>query len=236
MPTDIALTALACRCRSSPRSPARRSSGATAPRGSARRPGAEAIVLSTLIATHTQALKIANGSSGADPHPDRVRPGRRDARAPGPGPVRARARLSSEIIVGQWHGLPFTPSIQQMRECGADHPDDRGGRAGELRGQVLSAQELPARDFPPRRRRRGSISPRWVPACASSRARWRTGAAQLDPPSAVPASVRHVRPGQARGPEPGRRGRRGVRAHLRGPTSPRRCARHWPATSPATPS
>ncbi|HYS93426.1 MAG TPA: LLM class flavin-dependent oxidoreductase, partial [Candidatus Acidoferrales bacterium] len=34
-----------------------------------------------------------------------------------PGRFALGLGLSSEIIIGQWHGLPFAPSIQQMREA-----------------------------------------------------------------------------------------------------------------------
>ena len=179
--------------------------------------GAEAIVLSTLIATHTQTLKIANGVIPVQTRtPDRVRPGRGDARAPRPGPVRARPRA----VERDHRRAVARAAVRAVHPAdargGPDHPDDRGGRAGELRGQVLPAQELPARDSRPvagaadlpRRARPPDV-----------RAGGRGGGrrpAQLDP------AVRGARVGaprgdrgQARRPEPVRRGRRGVRAHLR---------------------
>jgi len=80
--------------------------------------GAEAIVLSTLIATHTQTLKVA---SGVIPVQTRTPIVYGQAAATlahlAPGRFALGLGLSSEIIVGQWHGLPFTPSIQQMREA-----------------------------------------------------------------------------------------------------------------------
>jgi alkanesulfonate monooxygenase SsuD/methylene tetrahydromethanopterin reductase-like flavin-dependent oxidoreductase (luciferase family) len=80
--------------------------------------GAEAIVLSTLIATHTQTLKIANGVIPVQTRTPIVY-GQAAATLGhlAPGRFALGLGLSSEIIVGQWHGLPFTPSIQQMREA-----------------------------------------------------------------------------------------------------------------------
>ena len=81
--------------------------------------GLEAIALSTLIATHTRTLNIGQRRY---PRPDthaRSCTGRRRRRSRdlAPGRFALGLGLSSEIIVGQWHGLPFAPSIQQMREA-----------------------------------------------------------------------------------------------------------------------
>ena len=80
--------------------------------------GAEAIVLSTLIATHTTTIKIANGVIPVQTRTPIVY-GQAAATLGhlAPGRFALGLGLSSEIIVGQWHGLPFAPSIQQMREA-----------------------------------------------------------------------------------------------------------------------
>jgi len=80
--------------------------------------GTEAIVLSTLIATHTQTLQIANGVIPVQTRTPIVY-GQAAATLAhlAPGRFALGIGLSSEIIVGQWHGLPFVPSIQQMREA-----------------------------------------------------------------------------------------------------------------------
>jgi probable F420-dependent oxidoreductase len=80
--------------------------------------GLEAIVLSTLIATHTQTLKIANGVVPVQTRTPIVY-GQAAATLAhlAPGRFALGLGLSSEIIVGQWHGLPFSPSVQQMREA-----------------------------------------------------------------------------------------------------------------------
>src|SRR5258706_272103 len=118
MPTDIALTALALPLSEFPgiAREAEQRGYRTAWVGEAS--GAEAIVLSTLIATHTQALKIANGVIPVQTRTPIVY-GQAAATLGhlAPGRFALGLGLSSEIIVGQWHGLPFTPSIQQMREA-----------------------------------------------------------------------------------------------------------------------
>src|SRR5438552_6420615 len=118
MPIDIALSALATPITEFP-AVAREAEARgyrTAWVGEAS--GAEAIVLSTLIATHTETLKIANGVIPVQTRTPIVY-GQAAATLAhlAPGRFALGLGLSSEIIVGQWHGLPFTPSIQQMREA-----------------------------------------------------------------------------------------------------------------------
>jgi probable F420-dependent oxidoreductase len=80
--------------------------------------GAEALVLSTLIATHTRRLGVANGVIPVQTRTPIVY-GQAAATLGhlAPGRFALGLGLSSEIIVGQWHGLPFAPSIRQMREA-----------------------------------------------------------------------------------------------------------------------
>ena len=118
MPIDIALTALAMPLVEFP-ALARESEDRgyrTAWIGEAS--GAEAIVLSTLVATHTRTLGIANGVIPVQTRTPVVY-GQAAATLGhvAPGRFALGLGLSSEIIVGQWHGLPFSPSIQQMREA-----------------------------------------------------------------------------------------------------------------------
>jgi probable F420-dependent oxidoreductase len=118
MPIDIALTALAMPLSEFP-AIAREAEARgyrTAWVGEAS--GTEAIVLSTLIATHTAKLQIANGVIPVQTRTPIVY-GQAAATLGhlAPGRFALGLGLSSEIIVGQWHGLPFTPSIQQMREA-----------------------------------------------------------------------------------------------------------------------
>src|SRR5499427_10087524 len=80
--------------------------------------GAEAIVASSVIATHTTTLKIANGVIPVQTRTPIVYGQAAATLAhPAPGRFALGLGLSSEIIVGHWHGLPFAASIQQMREA-----------------------------------------------------------------------------------------------------------------------
>jgi len=118
MPTDITLTGLAMPIGEFPAiaREAEERGYRTAWVGEAS--GTEAIVLSTLIATHTAKIRIANGVIPVQTRTPIVY-GQAAATLAhlSNGRFALGLGLSSEIIVGQWHGLPFAPSIQQMREA-----------------------------------------------------------------------------------------------------------------------
>jgi probable F420-dependent oxidoreductase len=80
--------------------------------------GADAVALSALIAAATRTLGVANGVIPVQTRTPVVY-GQAAATLAhlAPGRFALGLGLSSEIIVGQWHGLPFAPSIQQMREA-----------------------------------------------------------------------------------------------------------------------
>jgi probable F420-dependent oxidoreductase len=161
--------------------------------------GADAIVLSTLIAAHTQTLQI---SSGVIPVQTRTPIVLGQAAATlghlAPGRFALGLGLSSEIIVGQWHGLPFAPSIQQMREAVqiirmavAGERVNFEGRFYRLRNFRLA---IPA-PSPSPRIRLAALGPRMC----------ELGGEIADgvlftwmPPSAVAMSLRHVEAGARR--------------------------------------
>ena len=118
MPTDIALTGLAMPLAEFPAIAREAESRGYRTAWVGEASGAEAIVLSTLIATHTATIGIANGVIPVQTRTPIVY-GQAAATLAhlAPGRFGLGLGLSSEIIVGQWHGLPFTPSIQQMREA-----------------------------------------------------------------------------------------------------------------------
>lgn len=80
--------------------------------------GFDAIALSTLIATHTSRLRIANGVIPLQTRTPIVY-GQAAATLAhlAPGRFALGLGLSSDIIVGQWHGLRFAPSTRQVREA-----------------------------------------------------------------------------------------------------------------------
>ena len=161
--------------------------------------GLEAIVLSTLIATHTRTLKIANGVI-----PVQIRTpivyGQAAATLAylAPGRFALGLGLSSEIIVGQWHGLPFAPSVQQMREAVQIIRMVAGGERVNFEGRFYKLKNfrlsVPA-PSPAPRIYLAALGPRMCELAGEV-----ADGVLLNwiPPSAVLASLRHVEAGAKR--------------------------------------
>jgi probable F420-dependent oxidoreductase len=199
MPTDIALTGLAVPLAEFP-ALAREAEARgyrTAWVGEAS--GAEAIVLSTLIATHTQRLGIANGVIPVQTRTPIVY-GQAAATLAhlAPGRFALGLGLSSEIIVGQWHGLPFSPSIQQMREAVQIIRAAAAGERVNFDGTFYRLKNfrlaIPA-PSPPPRIYLAALGPRMCELAGEV-----ADGVLLNwiPPAAVPASVRRVEAGAKR--------------------------------------
>jgi probable F420-dependent oxidoreductase len=161
--------------------------------------GAEAIVLSTLIATHTARIKIANGVIPVQTRTPIVY-GQAAATLGhlAPGRFALGLGLSSEIIIGQWHGLPFAPSIQQMREAvqiirmaAAGERVNFDGKFYRLKNFRLA---IPAASPAPRIYL-AALGPRMCELAGEV-----ADGVLLNwlPPSAMPASVAHVEAGAKR--------------------------------------
>ena len=161
--------------------------------------GLEAIALSTLIATHTRTLKIANGVIPVQTRTPIVY-GQAAATLAhlAPGRFTLGLGLSSEIIVGQWHGLPFAPSIQQMREAVQIIRMVAGGERVNFDGRFYKLKNfrlsIPA-PSPAPRIYLAALGPRMCELAGEV-----ADGVLLNwiPPSAVPASLRHVEAGAAR--------------------------------------
>lgn len=161
--------------------------------------GAEAIVLSTLIATHTRRLGIANGVIPVQTRTPIVY-GQAAATLAhlAPGRFALGLGLSSEIIVGQWHGLPFAPSIQQMREAVQIIRATAAGERVSFDGKFYRLKNfrlaIPA-PSPPPRIYLAALGPRMCELAGEV-----ADGVLLNwiPPAAVPASVRHVETGAKR--------------------------------------
>jgi probable F420-dependent oxidoreductase len=161
--------------------------------------GTEAIVLSTLIATHTTTLKIANGVIPVQTRTPIVY-GQAAATLAhlAPGRFALGLGLSSEIIVGQWHGLPFAPSIQQMREAVQIIRMTAAGERVNFDGKFYRLKNfrlaIPA-PSPPPRIYLAALGPRMCELAGEV-----ADGVLLNwlPPSAVPVSVRHVEVGAKR--------------------------------------
>jgi probable F420-dependent oxidoreductase len=199
MPTDVALTPLAMPLTEFP-AIAREAEARgyrTAWVGEAS--GAEAIVLSTLIATHTRRLGIANGVIPVQTRTPIVY-GQAAATLAhlAPGRFALGLGLSSEIIVGQWHGLPFAPSTRQMREAVQIIRAAAAGERVNFEGAFYRLKNfrlaIPA-PAPAPRIYLAALGPRMCELAGEV-----ADGVLLNwiPPAAVPVSVRHVEIGAKR--------------------------------------
>jgi len=199
MPMDIALTGLALPLAEFPAlaREAQERGYRTAWVGEAS--GAEAIVLSTLIATHTTTLEIANGVIPVQTRTPVVY-GQAAATLGhlAPGRFALGLGLSSEIIVGHWHGLPFAPSVQQMREAVQVIRLTASGERVNFDGKFYRLKNFRLAIPPP------DPAPRIYLAALGPRMCELAGEVADGvllnwlPPSAVPVSMRHVEAGARR--------------------------------------
>src|SRR5262249_45572252 len=161
--------------------------------------GAEAIVASTLIATHTSTIRIANGVIPVQTRTPIVY-GQAAATLAhlAPGRFALGLGLSSEIIVGQWHGLPFAPSVQQMREAVQIIRMAAAGERVNFEGTFYRLKNfrlaMPA-PSPPPRIYLAALGPRMCELAGEV-----ADGVLLNwiPPAAVPDSVQHVEAGAKR--------------------------------------
>jgi len=80
--------------------------------------GYDAIVMSTVIATHTERLHVANGVLPVQTRtPVILGMATASLNHLAPGRFALGLGLSSRVIVEQWHGLTFTPALAQIREA-----------------------------------------------------------------------------------------------------------------------
>jgi probable F420-dependent oxidoreductase len=80
--------------------------------------GYDAIVMSTVVATHTERLVVANGVLPVQTRtPVVLGLATASLNHLAPGRFALGLGLSSRTIVEQWHGLPFSPALGQIREA-----------------------------------------------------------------------------------------------------------------------
>ena len=161
--------------------------------------GADAIVLSTVMAAHTETLRIATGVVPVQTRAPIVY-GQAAATLAhlAPGRFALGLGLSSEIIVGQWHGLPYTRSIQQMREAVQVIRMTAAGERVNFEGRFYRLRNFRLAIPPP------SPPPRIYLAALGPRMCELAGEIADGvlftwmPPSAVATSLRHVEAGARR--------------------------------------
>jgi probable F420-dependent oxidoreductase len=161
--------------------------------------GLEAIAVSTLVATHTTTLRIANGVIPVQTRTPVVY-GQAAATLAhlAPGRFGLGLGLSSEIIVGQWHGLPFAPSTGQVREAVQIIRAVAAGERVTFEGQFYRLRNfrlgIPA-PSPPPRIYLGVLGPRMCELAGEI-----ADGALLNwiPPAAVPVSLGHIEAGAKR--------------------------------------
>jgi probable F420-dependent oxidoreductase len=80
--------------------------------------GYDALVMSTVVATHTERLHVANGVLPVQTRtPVVLGLATASLNHLAPGRFALGLGLSSRTIVEQWHGLPFSPALGQIREA-----------------------------------------------------------------------------------------------------------------------
>lgn len=199
MPIDIALTGLAMPIAEFPAIAREAESRGYRTAWIGEASGAEAIVLSTLLATHTTRIGIANGVIPVQTRTPIVY-GQAAATLAhlAPGRFGLGLGLSSEIIVGQWHGLPFAPSIQQMREAVQIIRMTAAGERVNFDGQFYTLKNfrlaIPVPPTPPKIYL-AALGPKM---CALAGEVADGVLLNWIPPSALPASIGHVEAGAKR--------------------------------------
>src|SRR5262249_24707174 len=154
---------------------------------------------SAVVLTHTTTLQIANGVIPVQTRTPVVY-GQAAATLAhlGPGRFALGLGLSSEIIVGQWHGLPFKRSIQPMREAVHISRMTAAGERVNFEGEFYRLKNFRLAIHVP------SPAPRIYLAALGARMCELAGEIADGviftwiPPSAVAASMRHVESGAKR--------------------------------------
>ena len=161
--------------------------------------GYDAIVMSTVVATHTERLHVANGVLPVQTRtPVILGLATASLNHLAPGRFALGLGLSSKTIVEQWHGLAFSPSLAQIREAVEIVRKVAAGERVNVEGQVYRVRNF---------RMTGPAPPQPVRVYLAA-----LGPEMLElageiadgvllnwiPPEAVPASIAHLKVGAAR--------------------------------------
>jgi probable F420-dependent oxidoreductase len=158
--------------------------------------GYDAIVMSTVVATHTEKLHVANGVLPVQTRtPVILGMATASLNHLAPGRFALGLGLSSKTIVEQWHGLTFTPSLAQIREAVEIVRTVASGERVVHEGQHYRVKGFRLTSPPPKAAVRvylAALGPEMLELAGEI-----ADGVLLNwiPPEAVPASIEHLKTG-----------------------------------------
>jgi probable F420-dependent oxidoreductase len=161
--------------------------------------GYDALVMSTVVATHTERLHVANGVLPVQTRtPVVLGLATASLNHLAPGRFALGLGLSSKTIVEQWHGLSFSASLAQIREAVEIVRKVAAGERVNVEGKVYRVKNFRLTGPVPRvpvRVYLAALGPEMLELAGEI-----ADGVLLNwiPPEAVPASIAHLRAGAAR--------------------------------------
>lgn len=161
--------------------------------------GADAITAMTILATHTRRVSVASGVIPVQIRtPQTLGMTATTLGHVAPGRICLGLGVSSRIIVGQWHGLPFERPLEQLREAVTLIRLVLSGERVNFEGRHYRARNFRLTMPPPPQPVRiylAALGPRMLELAGEV-----ADGALLNwlPPEAVPASIRRIEAGARR--------------------------------------
>jgi probable F420-dependent oxidoreductase len=161
--------------------------------------GYDAIVMSTVVATHTERLNVANGVLPVQTRtPVILGMATASLNHLAPGRFALGLGLSSKVIVEQWHGLTFSPALAQIREAVEIVRKVASGERVNVEGKVYRVKNFRLTSPPPAAPARiylAALGPEMLELAGEI-----ADGVLLNwiPPEAVPASIVHLETGARR--------------------------------------
>jgi probable F420-dependent oxidoreductase len=161
--------------------------------------GYDAIVMSTVVATHTERLNVANGVLPVQTRtPVVLGMATASLNHLAPGRFALGLGLSSKVIVEQWHGLRFTPALAQIREAVEIVRKVAAGERVSVEGTFYRVKNFRLTSPPPQAPVRiylAALGPEMLELAGEI-----ADGVLLNwiPPEAVPASIKHLEAGARR--------------------------------------
>jgi probable F420-dependent oxidoreductase len=161
--------------------------------------GYDAIVMSTVVATHTTRLHVANGVLPVQTRtPVVLGLATASLNHLAPGRFALGLGLSSKVIVEQWHGLSFSPALAQIREAVEIVRAVAAGERVAVEGKFYRTRNFRLTSPPPKAPVRvylAALGPEMLELAGEI-----ADGVLLNwiPPTAVPASIAHLETGARR--------------------------------------